>query len=125
MGPTPASSHNLHIILSMIDSCDTHQRVSVKKKIEIFKKFIGAIIHDFHSFGEGRRGEWQAKWVWFISDAYTIVNKKVLCTILNVGSLRATNDSRIAGVAQNVQKYLNNELVVEDEDESENESDSD
>jgi hypothetical protein len=125
MGDTPPSSSNLGIMLSMIDSCDRELRVPSKKKKEVFKKFIGAIIHDFHTFGDARRTQWTAKWVEFISKAYNILNKKAISTIIDVGALRATNETRIEGVAQNVQKYLDGELDIEEGGESIQDSESD
>jgi hypothetical protein len=125
MGDTPPSSSNLRIMLSMIDLCDRELRVPSKKKKEVFKKFIGAIIHDFHAFGEAQRTQWTAKWVEFITDAYSILTNKAISIIIDVGTLRATNDGRIAGVARNVQKYLDDELDIEEGGESVQDSDSD
>ena len=55
--------------------------------------------------------EWIEKWTTFIKQAYNSLSDKKIKKIINVGNLRANSSSRIAGVSENVRRFLqNNEL---------------
>jgi hypothetical protein len=113
MGDSIPRTGNLTHILYMIDSCDLERSVSAKHKKDIFKKFIGAIINDLHTTPED---EWNDKWTTFITQAYNTLSDKKIKKILNVGNLRANSSSRIAGVSDNVRRFLqNNELDSDSE----------
>ena len=101
------STERLHDILLLLDECDPEHIISAKKKKDIFRKFIGAIIHDMHNM---ESNEWSTKWREFISQAYNTLGLITIKKILNVGNLRATSATRIAGVSENVRKYLNGEF---------------
>jgi hypothetical protein len=103
MGDTQPTVGRLRTILLMMSSCNSEQTVSAKKKKEVFQKFIGAIIHDMHTMSNS---EWREKWTAFIKQAYTTLSEKVIKRILNVGNLRATSSTRIAGVSDNVKTFL-------------------
>lgn len=103
MGDTQPTVGRLRTILLMMSSCNSEQTVSAKKKKEVFQKFIGAIIHDMHTMSNS---EWREKWAAFIKQAYTTLSEKAIKRILNVGNLRATSSTRIAGVSENVKAFL-------------------
>ena len=88
----------------------------------VFKKFIGPILHDYHNMDYI---PWADKWMEFLHDAYNTLTPEDISSLLDVGVLRATNSSRIAGIAGNVSRYLAGDLALtggaEDE---ETESDS-
>lgn len=107
MGNSEPTTTNLHIILEMIHSCDSDHLVSMKKKKDVFKKFIGAIIYDYHNM---ERDAWETKWTEFIHQAYNILGEKEIKTIINVGSKRATSSTRIQAIAENVGHHLNGEF---------------
>jgi hypothetical protein len=50
--------------------------------------------------------EWKEKWTMFIKQAYNSLSEKMIKRILNVGNLRATSSTRIAGVSDNVRRFL-------------------
>lgn len=102
--PVPQRLHN---ILALLDSCDPANIVSSKKKKDIFRKFIGAIIHDMYNM---ETNLWSNKWTEFITQAYNTLSIDTIKKIIDVGNLRATSSSRIAGVSENVRKYLNGEF---------------
>ena len=114
------TSENLKTILTMFDAADSENTVSAKKKKDIFKKFIGAVIHDFHSM---ERAAWRAKWVSFLDDANNTLNKEERKGILNVGNLRGLATSRIKGVSDNVRKWMEGDLTIDSDEESEDNSD--
>jgi len=124
MGDTIPITDNLTNILHMIDSCDPERTVSAKKKKDIFKKFIGAIINDMHTI---QYNQWREKWETFIIQAYNNLSDTKIKKIINVGNLRAKSSSRIAGVSENVKEFLkklqNNE-VDSDSDDIDNNSDN-
>ena len=103
MGDTIPTSGRLRMILLMMASCNLDYSVSSKKKKEVFQKFIGAIIHDMHTM---TITEWKEKWTLFIKQAYNSLSEKMIKRILNVGNLRATSSTRIAGVSDNVRRFL-------------------
>jgi hypothetical protein len=92
----------------MIDSCDPERTISANKKKAIFKQFIGAILHDYHIM---EQIPWCDKWMEFISCAYNTMRPKEISAMLDVGSLRATNASRISGIANNVERYLAGDFI--------------
>ena len=106
MGDTLPTTGRLHEILCIFDSCNPDRTVSAKKKKEIFQKFIGAVIHDMHTISND---EWSEKWTNFIIQAYNSLSDKKIKKIIDVGNLRATSSSRIAGVSENVSKFLQNQ----------------
>ena len=95
----------------MIASCDPDRSVPAKKKKEVFVKFIGAVLHDFHTMSET---SWKEKWTTFLPLAYNSVTKEQFKRIANVGNKRATITSRIAGVSENVSLFLNGDLESDD-----------
>lgn len=113
MGNTTPTTLRLYDILCMLDSCNPDNSVSSKKKKEIFQKFIGAIIHDMHTMPSD---EWREKWTTFVSHAYNTLSDKKIKKIIDVGNLRATSLSRIAGVSENVLKFLNNHNFDSDDE---------
>ena len=121
MGDTVPITGNLKIILDMIDSCDPERTVSAKKKKDIFKKFIGAIINDLHVMPLDKLNE---KWKTFIIQAYNSLSDTKIKKIINVGNLRANSSSRIAGVSENVRRFLQNNELDSDNDDIDNNSDN-
>ena len=121
MGDTVPTTDKLRTILEMISVCDPEHIISDKKKKEIFKKFIGPIIHDLHTM-DGT--DWSEKWTSFLQEAYNRLGKRDMKTIMDVGVLRAVSATKIAGVAENVRKYLAGELEADyDSDMSSDDSD--
>jgi hypothetical protein len=126
MGDTVPTTTTLHKILCLLDSCDPDKKVSPKKKKAIFQKFIGAIIHDVYS---NELNSWENKWHEFIIKAYNSLSDKTIKKIIDVGNLRATSSSRIAGVSENVKRFLQNadvesenDLTEDDYEDEDNES---
>ncbi len=109
MSDVAPSSENLRAILEMIDLCDPDHTISMKKKKETFKKFIGAIIHDFHKMDSVA---WAEKWSEFIHMAYNTIEADEISSILDVGVLRANHASRILGISENVRRFLAGELEI-------------
>lgn len=109
MGDSPPTTRRLYTILEMIDACDTDRTVSVKKKKDIFKKFIGAIIYDHHDRAMNMEA-WTEKWTEFIRQAYNTLGEKDIKKIINVGNKRATSSSRIQAISENVTRYLEGEF---------------
>jgi hypothetical protein len=107
MGDSVVTTGRLHEILAMLDACDPDHSVSAKKKKEIFQKFIGAIVHDAHT-----DALWAAKWSEFLPRAYNVLDKAAMNAILNVGNLRGKSTTKIAGVSDNVTKFLAGRLAV-------------
>lgn len=125
---------NLKQILEMLDSVDTTQSIKQTKKRDCFKKFIGAIIHDFWRMNQT---ELATKWQEFFKLAYNVLSTDEMKAMLDVGTLRANNVSRIQGISMNVTKLLERqqttpivgirtpEQVEEDETEDETDEESD
>ena len=113
MGNTTPTTEHLYEILCMLDSCNQDGSVSTKKKKQVFHKFIGAIIHDMHTIASN---EWKEKWTNFISQAYNNLSDKKIKKIIDVGNLRATSSSRIAGVSENVKRFLENNTIDSDDE---------
>ena len=116
MGDTQPTTGRLRTLLLMIDSCNPEETVSAKKKKEVFQKFIGAIIHDMHTMSTI---EWREKWTTFIKQAYTSLSANMIKRIINVGNLRATSSSRIAGVSDNVRRFVQNNGLEESSSDNE------
>ena len=119
MSDVAPTTQKLKKVLEMMASCDPDGTVSAKKKKDIFKKFIGAILYDFHTLSESG---WKEKWTEFLPDAYNTLSNSDIKTILNVGNLRATSNTRIAGIAENVWRFLSGDLEVADVYSSDEES---
>jgi hypothetical protein len=116
---------NLQFICTTLQSIDPEQRVNPKIKEQVFKKFIGAMIFDIHTLS---RGEFQEKWVAFCTKAYTVMTKDEMKRVIDVGTARATNDSRIQRLSNNVSAYLADtmetaSISTETDDEEEEEGD--
>jgi hypothetical protein len=116
---------NLRFICEVVVSADPDNRISPKKKEQVFKKFIGAMIYDVWRL---ERSAFAEKWKAFVEDAYTILTKEQLSAIIDVGTARATNTSRIQCLAQKVAEYLvgvvpiGNDNATEYSDDSEDDS---
>jgi hypothetical protein len=121
MSDVPPTTTKLRDVLEMMAACDPDGTVSSKKKKDIFGKFIGAIIYDMHTM---EHREWYAKWTEFLPEAYNTMTQQAFKMIADVGNMRASINSRIAGVSENVWRFMNNELVVTAEDDT-SEEDSD
>ena len=96
---------NLRAILSTISNADPNNLVERKKKADCFKRFIGAMIHDFHAKAITSE-QYDAKWTRFFRDAYNVLTKDQLKGLVDVGTKRAHFSSRMQGVSENVDKYL-------------------
>ena len=107
MSDVQPTTEKLHTILVLLDSCDPENIISAKKKKPIFNKFIGSIIHDSHNM---LFDDWSTKWSDFIRQAYNTLSNELIAKIINVGNLRATSNTRIAGVSENVSRYLNGDF---------------
>lgn len=107
MGDSAVTTGRLREILAVMDACDPDHAVSAKKKKDIFKKFIGAIIHDAHE-----DAAWVAKWSVFLPRAYNVLSKDAIKEILDVGTLRGLSTTRISGVSNNVTEFLAGRLAV-------------
>lgn len=93
---------NLHFICGVVRSADPDDRVAPKKKEHVFKKFIGAMIYDVHILG---KEQFEEKWRVFCIHAYTIINPQEMKEIIDVGTARATNQSRIQCLARKVDEF--------------------
>lgn len=115
---------NLYFICTTLQSVDPDQRVNPKIKEQFFKNFIGAMIFDIHTLS---RSDFEEKWRAFCGRAYTVMTKDDMKRVIDVGTSRATNDSRIQKLSSNVTEYLANTLeahvVTSHEEEEEEESD--
>jgi hypothetical protein len=94
---------NFRQILHLLDAVDPTHSIKQKKKRECFKKFIGPIIHDFWRMNED---ELTTKWQEFFRLAYNVLSPEEMREVLDVGTLRANNNSRIQGISTNVVKLL-------------------
>ena len=102
---------NLSRILTMIDNVDPDNKILRKTKADIFKRFIGGIIYDYHNMGAV---DFQTKWNQFLRIAYTELSPKQLKKLVDVGTLRAKAESRIKGLSDNVREYLAGNLNIDD-----------
>lgn len=88
-------------ILEAFDRADPDNTVARRIKSDVFKKFIGAAIYDFHN----TPATFAEKWTRFVREAYTR-DKQFFQRLLDVGAMRANAVSRICGVSRNVQNYI-------------------
>jgi hypothetical protein len=102
---------NLSRILTMIDNVDPDNTILRRTKADIFKRFIGGIIYDYHNMGAI---DFQTKWNQFLRVAYTELSPKQLKKLVDVGTLRAKAESRIKGLSDNVREYLAGNLNIDD-----------
>ena len=101
----------LHFICRTVQSVDPDNNVNPKKKDLMFKKFIGAMIYDVHHLSED---SFTSKWCTFFVRVYTSLTPEELKTLLEVGTSRATNESRIQRLSQNVSDFLRGERALPD-----------
>jgi hypothetical protein len=118
---------NLKFICEVIQSADTENAIDKKKKASLFKKFIGAMIYDFHS-GEISRENFAEKWTLFYRKAYLNLTNDQLKTIIDVKTDRGDNLSRVRRLSINVSTYLDGTLLEmlkqEDSDDDDDDDDS-
>jgi len=112
-----AKMPNLVNILQAYDRADPENMVARRIKADVFKRFIGGAIYDFHNM---TYTEFCAKWTRFIREAYKL-DKEALKRLVEVGVMRATTASRIAQLSRNVQNHLDGlplpEPIVNEEEE--------
>ena len=92
---------NIVRILTMINSVDPENTIARKIKAEVFRKFIGGIIYDFHNLDD-----YDEKWTTFIPKAYKDLTPDQLKQLVFVGSKRSHATLRCVGVSENVRDYL-------------------
>ena len=117
---------NLKFICEVIQGADVENAVDKKKKALIFKKFISAMIYDFHS-GDISRESFVEKWTSFYRKAYMNITSDHLKTILDVKTDRGDNVSRVRRLSINVSTYLDGTLLEtrrQDDDDDDDEDDS-
>jgi hypothetical protein len=102
---------NLSRILTMIDNVDSGNTILRKTKAEVFKRFIGPIIYDFHNMGAV---DFQTKWNQFLRLAYTELSSNQMKKLVDVGTKRAVSSSKNQAVSVNVREYLSGTLNIED-----------
>jgi hypothetical protein len=96
---------NLRTILNTISNVDPQNLVARDKKADCFKRFIGAMIYDFHSKNFTSQ-QYEAKWSRFFRAAYDVLTKDELKGLVEVGTKRAHYSSRMQGISENVDNYL-------------------
>ena len=101
---------NLRFICETIQPTDPQNHINPKKKTDVFKKFIGAMIYDIHVL---QRDVFAEKWRLFFSQAYTTITKEDLKTLIDVGTHRANNHSRIQRLSQKVDTFLAGNVIVD------------
>jgi hypothetical protein len=94
---------NLQFICEVLDRVDPTNTFAPKRKEQIFKKFIGGMLHDIHTMS---RDDFEEKWSTFCLQAYTTLTKEQIKNLIDVGSARANNQSRIAQLSQNVADFI-------------------
>jgi hypothetical protein len=115
---------NLMFICSTLRSVDPEDRVPTKKKEDVFKRFYGAMIYDLHTMP--LRSEFVDKWTRFVRDAYDILSREQLKTLVDTGTARASTQSRIQRLSENVNNYIHQPFgQVGDDIGSDTQSDSD
>ena len=92
----------LRRICEMIESVDPGNTVDRKRKAMCFKKFIGAMIHDDWNMDNAL---FNAKWTAFLTNAYNVLTAEQFKKILDVGTNRAQNQSRLAALSENVRNW--------------------
>jgi hypothetical protein len=100
---------NLVNILNVYDRADPSNAVARPIKANIFKRFVGGVIYDFHNMAYA---DFSYKWTRFIREAYTL-DKEALKPLLDVGVMRANAGSRIAQLSRNVQNYIDGIVLPE------------
>jgi hypothetical protein len=95
----------LRSICEVLRSADPHDVVAPKKKEQVFKKFIGAMIYDVHTLGAD---QFEEKWRSFCEIAYMTITPGVMKKLIDVGTARATNSSRIQRLSENVATFIAN-----------------
>ena len=102
---------NLSRILTVIDNVDPGNTILRKTKAEVFKRFNGPIIYDFHNMGAV---DFQTKWNQFLRDAYTELSSKQMKKLVDVGTKRAVSSSKNQAVSVNVREYLAGNFEFDD-----------
>lgn len=92
----------LRRICEVIESVDLPNMVNRKRKAMCFKKFIGPMIHDDWNMDNA---SFNAKWTVFLSNAYNVLTAEQFKKILDVGTNRAQNQSRLAALSDNVRNW--------------------
>lgn len=95
---------NLEFICNTIRDVDPDDRVSLKKKEDVFKRFYGAMIYDLHTMT--RRSDFVDKWSAFYREAYDILTSSQLKELVDIGTARASNQARIQRLSDNVRNFL-------------------
>jgi hypothetical protein len=103
---------NLSRILTIIDNADPGNTILRKTKAEVFKRFNGPIIYDFHNMGSV---DFQTKWNQFLRDAYTVLSSKQMKQLVDVGTKRAVSSSKNQAVSVNVREYLAGDFEFHDD----------
>jgi hypothetical protein len=111
---------NLEFILRVVSAVDT-EGVTAKKKADIFKRFIGAMIYDVHH----RRAGFEEKWTSFLPDAYESITDEQLKALVDVGVARANNLTRVQQLSDNVDRFLRGELQAVAGGEGDDDTESD
>ncbi len=113
----------LKFICDTVFTADPDNAVAPKKKEHVFKKFIGAMIYDVHTISKEAFAE---KWCEFCKRAYTTLSPEQFKMLVDVGTSRATNESRIQRLSINVSELLKGGIVQDDvQNDSDSDSDSD
>ena len=94
---------NLSRILTVIDNVDPGNTILRKTKAEVFKRFNGPIIYDFHNMSAV---DFQTKWNQFLRLAYTELSSNQMKKLVDVGTKRAVSSSKNEAVSVNVREYL-------------------
>jgi len=102
---------NLSRILTMIDNVDPGNTILRKTKAEVFKRFNGPIIYDFHNMGAV---DFQTKWNQFLRLAYTELSSNQMKKLVDVGTKRAVSSSKNQAVSVNVREYLAGTFNIND-----------
>lgn len=103
---------NLQQICEVMDQADPNRSANKKKKEVVFKKFIGAIIHDFHMLPRER---FTAKWQEFCTLAYTTLPAEQITAMTDVQTARGNNLSRIQRISRNVDEFLERRAINHDD----------
>jgi hypothetical protein len=114
----------LKFMCEVIQLADPENAIDKKKKASLFKKFIGAMIYDFHS-GEISRENFAEKWTLFYRKAYVNLTSEQLKSIIDVKTDRGDNLSRVRRLSINVSTYLDGTLLelLKQEDSEDSEDD--
>jgi hypothetical protein len=102
---------NLSRILTVIDNVDPGNTILRKTKAEVFKRFNGPIIYDFHNMGAV---DFQTKWNQFLRLAYTELSSNQMKKLVDVGTKRAVSSSKNEAVSVNVREYLAGTFNIND-----------